>query len=357
MEGLVNRKKVPAREGITRTFENTMKQQVTFLILGLWIGMAGNAVAQEAPHFTQYMQSASLYNPSFTGINPFTDFKLGFRRQWVGVANAPTSLFASVSGQFGNREPSLSLPVRGRLASQFVTEKPPVKDGTKHALGGYIIAHQTSPTSLNSGNLSYAAHIPIKGSTKLSIGAGISVLQTNLDRDKLESRSVPGGQQGITSKITPDFMAGFLLHGNSFYAGYSANYLMKNNFYTIEGKKAIESKRKVHHAVNLGYKFILHPNWYVVPGVLMRYMDGDPAKIDASFRIGYKDKLWFGPNFRNDEAISAFLGVHVSQFLTLSYAYDHALGKNVPSNSGSHELIIGLRMVGSGMKAIRPSMW
>jgi type IX secretion system PorP/SprF family membrane protein len=334
-----------------------MKQRSTFLSLGLWLGLGWTAWAQEAPHFTQYMQSANLYNPAFTGINSFTDFKLGFRRQWVGVANAPTSLFASVSGQFGNREPSLSLPVRGRLASKFVTEKPPVKEGTKHALGGFIVAHQNSPTSLNMGNLSYAAHIPLKGSTKLSIGGGVSVLQTNLDRDKLESRTGSSAQQGITSKITPDFMAGFLLHGSSFYAGYSANFLMQNKFYTVSGTKATESKRKVHHAANLGYKFNLHPNWYVVPGVLLRYMDGDPAKIDASFRVGYKDLLWFGPNFRSDDALSAFLGVHVSQFLTLSYAYDHPIAKNVPSNSGSHELILSLRMIGSGVKAVRPTMW
>lgn len=334
-----------------------MKRRFTLFTVGLWAGLASGAWAQEAPQFTQYMQSATLYNPAFTGINKFTDFKLGFRRQWVGVSNAPTTLFASVSGQFGNNEPSLSLPVRGRLASKFVTEKPPVKDGIKHALGGYIIAHQTSPTSLNMGNLSYSVHIPLKGSTKLSVGGGVSVMQTNLDRDKLESRTGSSNSKGITSKITPDFMGGFLLHGNSFFVGYSANYLLQNNMYTIAGNRATEKKRGIHHFANLGYKFVLHPNWYVVPSMLLRYVDGDPAKIDATFRVGYKDLLWFGPNFRNDDAISAFLGVHISQFVTLSYAYDYSYGKNIPSNSGSHELVLSLRMVGSGVKAIRPSMW
>jgi type IX secretion system PorP/SprF family membrane protein len=329
------------------------------LFAGFGLVLSTLALGQQAPQFTQFMQAGAVYNPAFTGINPYADFKLGFRKQWMGIPNAPTTLFASFSGQFGTVEPTLSLPVRGRLASQFVTEKPKAKVGPKHALGGYIIADQTSPTSLNVGNLSYAVHIPLNEDLKLSVGAGLSVTQSSLNRDKLnvDLRQDPGIGTGVSSKLNPDFNAGFLMHGKSFFAGYSANYLMRNEIYSLSDNKTLVGQQKVHHYGLLGYKFAFNSDWYAVPGVLVKYVDGAPASMDVNIRMGYKELLWFGPSFRNQDAISVFAGFHASNFVSFSYAYDYTLSKLNTASTGSHEIILGLRLVRSGASTARPTLW
>jgi type IX secretion system PorP/SprF family membrane protein len=331
-----------------------------YLISGFCLLLSFAGFSQQAPQFTQFMQTGNIINPAMTGLNKYTDFKIGYRKQWAGLSNSPNTLFASISGQFGSDEQTLSLPVRGRLASRFVTEKSPVKVGLKHALGGYVLVDQTSPTSLNSGNLSYALHIPFhEEKLNLSFGVGLSLAQTSLDRDKLNvsAASDPGLGNGVNSKLNPDLSAGVFLHSRRFCIGYSGNFLLRNKIYSLSDNNTLVGKQKVHHYATAGVRFDLNESWYVVPTAMLKYVDGAPASLDGSLRVGYKDIIWFGPNFRNQDSFSGFLGMNLSNFLSLSYAYDYTYSNlNVTSN-GSHEIILALRLVKSGVNFSRPSMW
>lgn len=317
------------------------------------------ALAQQAPQFTQFMQTGNVINPALTGINRYTDFKLGYRKQWAGLQNSPSTLFASVSGQLGNAEPTISLPVRGRLASQFQTTKPEKKEGIKHALGGFILADQTNPTAFNMGNLSYALHVPLGKEWKLSVGAGLSLAQTSLNRDKLnvDVKDDPGIGTGINSRINPDLNAGFFIHSENLFFGYSGNFLFRNKIYSLSDKNTLVGQQKVHHYGILGGKFDLNESWFISPAVMLKHVAGAPISADVNFRFGYRDVLWFGPSFRNQDSFSALAGFHLSNFLSLSYAYDYTYSQLNTASNGSHEIILGLRMVESGTKIKRPTMW
>ena len=331
-----------------------------YLISGICILISFAGFSQQAPQFTQFMQTGNVINPAMTGVNKFTDFKIGYRKQWAGLSNSPSTLFASVSGQFGTDEPTLSLPVRGRLASRFVTEKPPVKVGMKHALGGYVLVDQTSPTSLSSGNVSYALHLPLnEEQLKLSFGVGLSLSQTSLDRDKLNvsAASDPGIGNGVNSKLNPDLSAGVFLHSKRFFIGYSGNFLLRNKIFSLSDNSTLVGKQKVHHYATGGVRFDLNETWYIVPTAMLKYVDGAPVSVDGSLRVGYKDIIWFGPNFRNQDSFSGFLGMNLSNFLSLSYAYDYTYSKLNTASNGSHEIVLGLRLVRSGTNFSRPSMW
>jgi hypothetical protein len=79
--------------------------------------------------------------------------------------------------------------------------------------------------------------------------------------------------------------------------------------------------------------------------------------MDVNIRMGYKELLWFGPSFRNQDAISVFAGFHASNFVSFSYAYDYTLSKLNTASTGSHEIILGLRLVRSGASTARPTLW
>lgn len=311
--------------------------------------------AQQAPQFTQFMQSGNVLNPALTGVNKYTDFKLGYRKQWYGLSNSPTTFFLSVSGQFGNSEPTLSLPVRGRLASQFQTTKPEPKKGPKHSLGGFVLADQTSPTALNMGNLSYALHIPINEQVNFSIGAGLLVSQTSLDREKLNVKDKAVGT-GINSKINPNASLGFFLHSQRFFVGYSANQLLHSKIYTLDNS-SFEGKQRTHHYGMAGCLFHLSPSWSMAPAALVKYVDGAKPSFDGNIRFNYKDAFWFGPGVRSDDSFSGIFGAHLSNFLSISYAYDYTYSSLNNASNGSHEVILSLRLVRSGTKPARPLIW
>jgi type IX secretion system PorP/SprF family membrane protein len=264
-----------------------------------------------------------------------------------------------VSGQFGHEEASISLPVRGRLSSQFVTQKPEQKPMPRHAIGGFISTDQTTPTSLNMANFSYAYHIPLKDNWSLAFGAGISLTQSVLNRDKLDAdiKKDPTIGTGLSSKLNPDANAGVFLSSGNFFAGYSANHLFQNQIYSLSDNNTLLGKQRVHHFLHLGGRFNLNENWFLAPALLTKIVRGTDASFDVNCRIGYKDLLWFGPGYRNQDSFSALAGFHLSNFLSLSYAYDYSHTGIGTSANGSHEVMLGIRLVESGTKIYRPSMW
>jgi type IX secretion system PorP/SprF family membrane protein len=329
-----------------------------FINCMLWIPAIG-CFAQQAPQFTQFMQMGNVLNPAMTGINRYIDFKMGYRKQWAGLPGSPTTFFTSVSGQFGHEEASISLPVRGRLSSQFVTQKPEQKPMPRHAIGGFISTDQTTPTSLNMANFSYAYHIPLKDNWSLAFGAGISLTQSVLNRDKLDAdiKKDPTIGTGLSSKLNPDANAGVFLSSGNFFAGYSANHLFQNQIYSLSDNNTLLGKQRVHHFLHLGGRFNLNENWFLAPALLTKIVRGTDASFDVNCRIGYKDLLWFGPGYRNQDSFSALAGFHLSNFLSLSYAYDYSHTGIGTSANGSHEVMLGIRLVESGTKIYRPSMW
>jgi type IX secretion system PorP/SprF family membrane protein len=116
-------------------------------------------------------------------------------------------------------------------------------------------------------------------------------------------------------------------------------------------------KQKVHHYGFLGVKFDLSDDWHAVPSVMTKYVNGAPVSVDFNVRMGYKELLWFGPAFRNQDAFSVFAGANLSNFVSLSYAYDNTYSKLNTASNGSHEVILGLRLVRSGADSSRPTMW
>jgi type IX secretion system PorP/SprF family membrane protein len=323
------------------------------LLFSSWI------MGQQFPQFTQFMQTGNVFNPAMTGISKYTDVRMGYRKQWAGLPNSPSTFFASGSGQFGIVEPSLSLPVRGRLASQFQTEKPPVKAGPKHSLGGFIMADRAGQVSFNTGNLAYALHIPIKEEVTLALGAGVSVMQSSLDRDgfNVDVRVDPGVGTGMNSRVNPDVSLGAFLYGKKFFAGYSATQLLRNEIFSLSDNNTVIGKQRVHHYGVLGAKFALGADWSVVPSFMVKYTDGAPASLDANFRVNYREAFWFGPAFRNGDAFSVLAGMHLSDFISLSYSYDYTYSKLNFASNGSHEVILGLRLVRSGANPTRPTLW
>jgi type IX secretion system PorP/SprF family membrane protein len=202
-------------------------------------------------------------------------------------------------------------------------------------------------------------HIALNEKWNLSVGAGLSVSQTSLNRDKLnvDVKDDAGIGTGLNSKINPDLSAGAFLSSETFFVGYSANYILRNDIYSLSDKSTLVGKQKAHHYGTIGFRFDLSENWNLSPAAMIKYVDGSPLSTDVYCRFNYKELLWFGPSFRNQDSFSGFFGANLSNLLSLSYAYDYNYSSINTASNGSHEVILGLRLIKNGVKAPRPSMW
>ena len=67
-------------------------------VLGMQWGMA-----QQKPQYTQYVFNNLLLNPAVTGIENYTDVKLGYRSQWTGLQGAPVTSYLTIDAPIGDK--------------------------------------------------------------------------------------------------------------------------------------------------------------------------------------------------------------------------------------------------------------
>jgi type IX secretion system PorP/SprF family membrane protein len=333
-----------------------MKKSIIQLILAIVLLPLGLVYGQQRPQFTHFMLNNYLYNPAVTGINDFSNAQVGYRKQWTGMPGAPTTTYVSVNGSLDSPEPAQSLPVRGRLANQFNTAKPTQSEGGVHGLGGYFLSDQTGPTGFNSGYLSYAYHLPLANSLKLSIGATAGLSQFYLNTSKLGDLNDAAIGAGTAQKLNPDLALGAMLHNDRFFLGYSAVQLFRNRLNLFVTDQQV-GRLSVHHFANFGAKFKLSEDVSVVPSVLAKYTPEAPLSIDVNARVNFQELLWVGASFRNEDSFSALLGINFTQNLFLGYSYDFLTSNLAGLGGASHEIVGGYRFAKKGKKITVPTMW
>src|SRR5690606_24859666 len=126
------------------------------------------------------------------------DVKAGYRDQWVGMADAPRTLFFTANGQIGKKlenqeyidviDKSIDRKPRKGLRKTFNISprsfpKPPANYVRKghHGVGGQILNDRIGPFNTSALYLTYAYHIPLTTTLTASVGASIGAKQYRLN--------------------------------------------------------------------------------------------------------------------------------------------------------------------------------
>src|SRR5688572_25212026 len=154
-----------------------------FILIFLFC-FSGILRAQQKPQFSQYMTNNYLLNPAVTGIESYTNLKLGYRQQWVGLEGAPQSYYMTGHGAIGRMPERKSVIKNGRktfipyrkmgVPNGRIAQSRPSKP--HQGVGGSILMDQTGPISTTSLNVSYAVHIPLTRRIKASAGLSTGLL-------------------------------------------------------------------------------------------------------------------------------------------------------------------------------------
>src|SRR5204863_9264443 len=74
------------------------------LLILLLLNSVCAAVAQQRPHYTQYILNNYILNPALSGIENYTDLKLSYRNQWTGIDGAPVTVYLSAHAPIGKKD-------------------------------------------------------------------------------------------------------------------------------------------------------------------------------------------------------------------------------------------------------------
>ena len=67
-------------------------KKILYIIIVFIAGMQ-LVFAQQKPQYTQYVFNNYLLNPAVSGIENYTDAKVGYRSQWTGLDGAPVTSY------------------------------------------------------------------------------------------------------------------------------------------------------------------------------------------------------------------------------------------------------------------------
>ncbi|MGI4874160.1 MAG: PorP/SprF family type IX secretion system membrane protein [Janthinobacterium lividum] len=316
------------------------------LVAFLAVGMARSGQAQQVAQHSQYMNNNYLINPAVAGTEDYIDVKFSFRQQWTGIEGAPRTYYVSANSSLG---------------SLYTQKKRTLYDWRKgfHAIGGIIYRDETGPTSATAVYGSYTYNLALTRTMRLALGASLGVQQYAIDGSMLHYYNVNTVGVSEAARV-PDASIGMWLYTPNFFVGVSTAQLLGNQLdlgYSNASNSITHNKLERHYFATLGVRLPLNDDVSIVPSVLVKYMSPAPISADFNVKLKIKDALFLGASYRTNDAFTGMVGVNFSPVASLSYSYDVGTSDLAGYNSGSHEVLLGLKLNKSRRVVCNDRFW
>jgi len=279
--------------------------------LGSW-----TAQAQQLPLISNYLNTAYLFNPAYSGIEGMTEISVLNRRQWSDIQGAPETQFMAFNGN---------------------------RDDLKFGYSGYAFNDQTDIVARSGFYGSYAWHVKFTDRNSLSLGLGAGYVNNNIN---VAGIRVPDELDPVlfsalnTGKFDLNF--GFNLQFGDFSFGaavpnllapkvdFSDNYLGPMQYHYMR-----------HYVVNTQYDVNLQKGLMTLsPFITVRANEVTVPQVDAGLMFNHKEYFYVGAAYRSSYAVTANTGLHLTENITLGYAYDFSLNTYGFALGNSHEIML-----------------
>jgi len=274
--------------------------------------------AQQLPQYTQYMFNDFLLNPAIAGRSDYWEAKSNNRYQWAGIPGAPRTYIVSLQGPLKNEH---------------------------MGLGGTIYTDITGPTRQTGINFAYAYHIKLGKNYKLSFGLSAGIVQYAVDGSQIitHDNGDPIMTQNYQSVIVPTLGGGAYFYGKKLSISLGFPQIYQSNLKFFTDQNTSQSTLATHFYGLATYKFNLGSDFVLEPCVLVKYVAPVPVQVDGGLKLTYNKQVWIGVNYRTQDAVSAMMGYMFKNWLMFGYSYDYSITTIRKYNSGTHEVMLGIR--------------
>jgi type IX secretion system PorP/SprF family membrane protein len=289
------------------------------------------AFAQQDPIYTQYQFNALAINPAFAGSRDMLSVMLISRQQWAGFDGAPST------NSFNAHSP--------------VTDR--------HVSMGFSFTHdKIGPVAQSLVFADYAFRFSLGDKTQFALGlkGGVTHLQVDYNSlSKLQGTGDPAYNEGVVTKVLPNFGFGVYLSHPSYYLGVSVPRLIENSLESDKnGNAVLEGHETRNYYLMGGCIFKVASQLKLKPSFLMRLTQASPLVYDLNLNFLYHEKLWLGGMVRPNNAVGGIIQYQFTPQFKIGYAYETSFGVVKYYNSGTHELMVSYDFVFKKQKVFNP---
>jgi type IX secretion system PorP/SprF family membrane protein len=329
------------------------------------------SMAQQRPHYTQYILNNYILNPALSGIENYADVKISTRDQWVGLKGAPKTTYFSIQAPVGKKDyrtSSTSFEVpgenpRGRNYWESYTAAAP-----HHGIGLTMINDRTGSFNRLTIDATYAYHLGLSPTTNLAAGFSAGITDVSIDKSKNDfsgsgdpyDPATGNAISGEINRIRPDLGVGLWLYSRNYFIGLSAQQVIPQKLSFSDDAAYIAKGRLIPHVfLTAGYRFLLGESVNVIPSVMLKYVQGSSKndfQPEANLKLQYLDLLWLGGSYRYQDGYAGMIGINVSNTFNVGYAYDITTTALNTVSRGTHEFIVGF-LIGNKYSGKCPRCW
>ena len=299
---------------------------------------------QRNPQFSQFAINNYLINPAITGIEPYGDFRLGYRSQWNGVDGAPKTFYASFHSPLGGSNPSQPYnPVNPNARKSISSYSNNYSVYSHHGLGAFAYADKIGAFSRTQVQVSYAYHQALTKKSGLAAGMFAGINQYRIDPDKLDflDQSDAVLTDDNISRVSPTLSLGLWYYSRNYYIGASLMDVIKKDF----DKNYIPNSdlQNQHYLLTSGVKFRVNREFSISGSVLLKWYDEPTPTVDVAVIGNIMDRLMIGGSLRNLNEFILITRIVASKHLDFGYSYDFGYNNFNSFSSGSHEIFVGFK--------------
>ena len=265
---------------------------------------------------SQYLFNDFSINPAVAGTKSYSPLSISFRRQWVGIDEAPVTQNLMYHTSLG--------------------------DNT--GIGAHVFNDATGPSRRTGINSTFAYNIKTSKRTKLSFGISGSLTQFSINRDRLIT-DVPGdiAVSNISNQFLADCNFGLYWSGDRHFVGFSGFNLFENETDLLALTTPIVNTLNKVFYVHGGYNFKIGAIFELQPSMIIRTMNNSLIQTDGNLKLTVKNAYSIGLSYRNKDAVSFIGGVNIGT-ATIGYSYDLGISKIKTYNSGTHEIFLSYKL-------------
>jgi len=294
-----------------------MKKFYLAALLAL-VGIA-DAVAQQDPHYTQYMYNMNVINPAYAGSKEHLSLGLLYRKQWVDISGAPST------GTFSGHSPV----------------------GKNVGLGLSAITDKIGPVNETNVYADFSYTLKLGGEHRLALGlkAGATFHKVGL-YDDISNGYVPDeGDPAFAQNVSKTYFnvgTGVFYYTQKYYLAFSVPNMLKSKHLDYrEGLNGYKFGSEVsHYFLTGGYVFEIGDNFKLKPSFMVKSAFGVDPSVDGSLNALFFDKFEIGATYRINDSFGGMVNYAITPSIKIGYAYDHITSDLKVTTPASHEFML-----------------
>ena len=291
-----------------------------FLLL-LFSSFSRQAWAQQVPMIGGYAFNPFLLNPAEAGSGENIRLFGHYRNQYADYEGAPVTQIFTADG---------AIPKK------------------KFGLGLQVFNDQTNILQHTGFSLAYAYRLDLSDALSLRMGVSGNLSRRGIDFSKiqLEDEQERANMQGMQQNTHFDGDAGVSLRYQNLHFGFAIPQLLETTTDYSDGQDltTFSYRNQRQYLTQLSYRFDFGEQFSLQPMGISRLSANFSPQYEGILMGGYQDRYFLNLGYRSNYAVTAGMGIQISEAIMAGYTYDMPTNALSGFTSGSHEVMVGITL-------------